>query len=76
MKNDVRRKYYTLELHLEMKTIYENIDKFDFYKWHQEKKVITKIPYVVILIITKEYIIFLLVSHIIYIETTNYIMIM
>ena len=38
MKNDVQRKDYTLELHLEMKTIYENIDKFDFYKWHQEKK--------------------------------------
>ena len=38
MKNDVQRKDYTLELHLEMKTIYENIDTFDFYKWHQEKK--------------------------------------
>ena len=33
-----KRKDYTLELHVEMKTIYENIDKFDFYKWHQEKK--------------------------------------
>ena len=38
MKNDVQRKDYTLVLHLEMKTICENIDKFDFYKWHQEKK--------------------------------------
>ena len=37
MKNDVQRKDYTLELHLEMKTVYENIDKFDFYQWHQEK---------------------------------------
>ena len=38
MKNDVQKKVYTLELHLEMKTIHESIDKFDFYKWHQEKK--------------------------------------
>ena len=38
MKNDVQKKDYTLELHLEMKTIYENLDKFDFYKWHQGKK--------------------------------------
>ena len=38
MKDDVQKKDYTLELHLEMKAIYENLDKFDFYKWHQEKK--------------------------------------
>ena len=25
------------ELHIEMKTMYENLDTFDFYKWHQEK---------------------------------------
>ena len=29
---------YTLEIHSEMKAMYENLDTFDFYKWHQEKK--------------------------------------
>ena len=38
MRDDVQKKDYTLELHIEMKTIYENLDTFDFYKWHQEKK--------------------------------------
>ena len=37
MKNDVQKDKYTIELHIEMKKIYENLDKFDFYKWHQEK---------------------------------------
>ena len=37
MQNDVQKKDYTLELHSEMKTIYENLDTFDFRKWHQEK---------------------------------------
>ena len=32
-----KRKDYALELHSEMKTIYENLDTFDFRKWHQEK---------------------------------------
>ena len=38
MRDDVQKKDYTLELHIEMKAMYENLDKFDFYKWHQEKK--------------------------------------
>ena len=37
LQNDVQKKDYTLELHGEMKTIYENLDTFDFRKWHQEK---------------------------------------
>ena len=37
MRDDVQKKDYTLELHIEMKTMYENLDTFDFYKWHQEK---------------------------------------
>ncbi len=38
MRDDMQKKDYTLELHIEMKAMYENLDKFDFYKWHQEKK--------------------------------------
>ena len=38
MRDDVQKKNYTLELHNEMKTMYKNLDKFDFYQWHQEKK--------------------------------------
>ena len=38
MRDDVQKKDYTLELHIEMKTMYENLDTFDFYQWHQEKK--------------------------------------
>ena len=38
MRDDVQKKNYTLDLHSEMKTMYENLDNFDFYKWHQEKK--------------------------------------
>ena len=38
MRDDVQNKGYTLDLHTEMKTMYENLDTFDFYKWHQEKK--------------------------------------
>ena len=64
MQNDVQKKGYTLELHSEMKTIYENLDTFDFRKWHQEKmRIISKILYVVIFIIIKEYIIFLLIIY-------------
>ena len=37
MRDDVQKKDYTLELHIEMKTMYENLDTFDFYQWHQEK---------------------------------------
>ena len=37
MRHDVQKKDCTLELHNVMKTIYENLDEFDFYKWHQEK---------------------------------------
>ena len=37
MRDDVQKKDYTLELHIEMKTMYENLDTFDFYEWHQEK---------------------------------------
>ena len=29
---------YTFELHFEMKTMYENLDKFDFCTWHKHKK--------------------------------------
>ena len=36
MQGDVQKDKYTLEVHLEMKTMYEHLDKFDFYKWHQE----------------------------------------
>ena len=38
IRDYVDKDEYTLELHIEMKTMYENLDKFDFYKWHQEKK--------------------------------------
>ena len=38
MQGDVLKDKYTLEVHSEMKAMYENLDKFDFYKWHQEKK--------------------------------------
>ena len=37
MRDDVQKKDYTLELHSEMRTIYENLDTVDFRKWHQEK---------------------------------------
>ena len=37
MQGDVQKDEYTLEVHLEMKSVYENLDKFDFRKWHQEK---------------------------------------
>ena len=37
MRDDVQKNDYTLELHSEMKTIYGNLDTFDFRKWHQEK---------------------------------------
>ena len=42
MRNDVQKKDYTLELDIEMETMYENLDTFDSYKWHQEKKNIFK----------------------------------
>ena len=38
MKIFIVKEEYTLEIHSEMKTMYENLDTFDFYKWHQEKK--------------------------------------
>ena len=37
MRDDVQKKDYTLELHIERKTMYGNLDTFDFYQWHQEK---------------------------------------
>ena len=37
IQNYVDKDEYTLELHSEMKTMSENLDKFDFYQWHQEK---------------------------------------
>ena len=37
MRDDVQKEDYTLDLHSEMKTMYENLDTSDFYKWHQEK---------------------------------------
>ena len=37
MRDDVQKKDYTLELHIEMKRMYENLDICDVYKWHQEK---------------------------------------
>ena len=37
MRDDVQKKDYTLELHIEMKTMYQNPNTFDFYKCHQEK---------------------------------------
>ena len=66
MRDDVQKKDYTLDLHTEMKTMYENLDTFDFYKWHQEKRIISRMFYVVIVIIIKEFIIFSLRSYIIY----------
>ena len=30
VRDDVQKKDYTLELHIEMKTMYENLDTFDF----------------------------------------------
>ena len=42
MRDDVQKNDYTLELHSEMKTIYENLDTFDFRKWHQEKRILSK----------------------------------
>ena len=38
LRDYVDKEKYTHELHVEMKTMYENLDKFEFYKWHQEKK--------------------------------------
>ena len=38
LRNCGHKDEYTLELHFDMKTMYENLDKFDFLKWHQEKK--------------------------------------
>ena len=38
LRDCVRKEDYTLEVLFEMKTLYENLDKFDFYRWHQEKK--------------------------------------
>ena len=38
MQGDVLKDKYTLKVHLEMKSMYEHLDKFEFYKWHQEKK--------------------------------------
>ena len=38
MKIFIVKEEYTLEIHSEMKTMYENLDTFDFYQWHQEKK--------------------------------------
>ena len=38
MRDDVQKENYTLELHNEMKIMYGNLDTFEFYKWHQEKK--------------------------------------
>ena len=38
LQGDVLKDKYTLEVHLEMKSMYEHLDKFDFYKWHQEKQ--------------------------------------
>ena len=60
MQNDVQKKDYALELHSEMKTIYENLDTFDFKNGIMRKRIMSKITYSVILIIIKEYIIFLL----------------
>ena len=37
MQDDVQKDKYTLEVHLEIKTMYENLDKFDFRRWHQKK---------------------------------------
>ena len=37
MRDDAQKEHYTLELHAEI-TMYENLDTFDFCKWHQEKK--------------------------------------
>ena len=37
IENYVDKEEYTPELHFEMKTMYENLDTFDFYQWHQEK---------------------------------------
>ena len=38
MQSDVLKDKYTLEVHLEIKTMYGNLDKFDFYKRHQKTK--------------------------------------
>ena len=37
MQDDVQKDKYTLEVHLEMKATYENLDKFDFRRWHEKK---------------------------------------
>ena len=37
MQGDVQKDKYTLEVHLEMNTMYENLDKFDLDKWRQKK---------------------------------------
>ena len=37
MQGDVQKDKYTLEVHLDMKAMYENLGTFDFRKWHQEK---------------------------------------
>ena len=64
IQNYVDKDEYTLELHTEMKTMYENLDKFDFYKWHQGKRITSMIPYEVLMIIIKWYISFFYCNHI------------
>ena len=46
----VGKEEYTHVLHFEMKTMYENLDKFDFYKWHQEEKNVSMIMVIWIII--------------------------
>ena len=60
MRDDVQKKDYKLELHSEMKTIYENRDTFDFKNGIMRKIIVSKLTYSAIIIIIKEYIIFLL----------------
>ena len=38
LKRNIDSNEYTLELHCEMKQMYENLGSYDFYKWHKEKK--------------------------------------
>ena len=38
LKRNIDSNEYTLELHCEMKQMYENFGSYDFYEWHREKK--------------------------------------
>ena len=55
LQGDVQKDKYTLEVHLEMKTIFKNLDKFDFYNGIKRKRILSKMFCVAMLVIIKWY---------------------